>query len=327
MSENNLKQALIPLGAAILPNDSGTAPGIIWQPLKQIKDLPFDFKDNLPENLTILTFPGVPSEMKQMWQDTAVPFLKSQGWAKEIIYSQTLRFRGIGESALATKVASFFDLQNPTVAPYASKGEVRLRISAKAKNKIEANKLINPIAEEIKAIAGLDFFGCNEDTLASVVGELLKQKGETITVAESCTGGGLGAMLTEIAGSSDYFLGGIISYSNEIKVKQLGVCETDLQENGAVSELVAQQMALGVKKKLQSSWGISISGIAGPGGGTPEKPVGLVYIGIANPDNQVFTFRYTLGSKRGRSLIRYLSACYALDQLRRMLINVSSIKT
>ena len=320
MTANNLKQALFPIGASILPNESGTAPGIIWQPLQQIQDLPFNFQDNIDPNLTIFTFPGVPSEMKQMWQDTAIPFLKSQGWAKEIIYSQTLRFRGIGESALATKVASFFDFQNPTVAPYASKGEVRLRISAKAKDKVEANKLIEPLAQQIKAIAGLDYFGCDEDTLASVVGDLLRRKKETLTVAESCTGGGLGAMLTEIAGSSDYFLGGIISYSNEIKVKQLGVRETDLQQHGAVSEIIAQQMALGVKTKLQSSWGISITGIAGPGGGTAEKPVGLVYIGIANPNDEVFTFQYTLGSKRGRNLVRYLSACYALDQLRRILI-------
>jgi nicotinamide-nucleotide amidase len=260
--------------------------------------------------------------MKQMWQDTAVPFLKTQGWGKEVIYSRMLRFRGIGESALATKVAHLFDLQNPTVAPYASKGEVKLRVSTKAQNETEAQKIIEPVVQEIQSIAGLDYFGCDNDTVASVVGKLLIQRGETLAVAESCTGGGLGAMLTETPGSSDYFLGGIITYANQVKVKQLGVSERDLEEYGAVSEIVAQQMALGVKNKLESSYGISITGIAGPDGGSKDKPVGLVYIAIANPQNETSSFCYTLGEKRGRELVRYLSACYALDQLRRQLLGV-----
>lgn len=318
MTENNRKQAFLPQGASILPNSSGTAPGIIWQPFKSVKSNLSTKNNN--ENLTIFTFPGVPSEMKQMWRDTAVPFLKSQGWGKDIIYSRMFKFRGIGESALATKVASFFQLQNPTVAPYASQGEVKLRVSAKANSKSEAEALIEPIAQQIKEIAGLDYFGCDDDTIASVVGQLLKQRGETITVAESCTGGGLGAMLTEISGSSEYFLGGIIAYANQVKINQLGVSETDLEQHGAVSEVIAQQMALGVKKQLKSSWAVSITGIAGPDGGSTEKPVGLVYIGIANPKNEVVSFRYTLGEKRGRYLVRYLSANYALDQLRRMII-------
>lgn len=317
MTDNNRKQALIPQGADILPNFSGTAPGMIWQPIKSIHT---KFKpNNCDDNLTILTFPGVPSEMKQMWRDTAVPFLKSQGWGKEVIYSRMLKFRGIGESALATKVAHLFDLQNPTVAPYASEGEVKLRISAKALNETEAQKLIEPVAQEIKAIAGLDYFGCDNDTLASVVGKLLIQRGETVAVAESCTGGCLGAMLTETPGSSNYFLGGIIAYANEVKVKQLGVSKDDLNENGAVSEIVAEQMAIGVKNKLGSSYGISITGIAGPDGGSKDKPIGLVYIAIANPHNETSSLCYTLGDKRGRELVRYLSACYALDQLRRNL--------
>jgi nicotinamide-nucleotide amidase len=300
--KSNYKQALIPQGASILPNPLGTAPGIIWQPRS---------------HLTILTFPGVPSEMKQMWLDTAVPFLKSQGWGKEVIYSRMLRFWGIGESNLAEKVSSFFDLQNPTVAPYASKGEVRLRISAKVNTEQEAINLIEPIAQQIQEIAGLDYFGYDEDTLAVVVGKHLKQAGETIAVAESCTGGGLGAMLTEVPGSSDYFLGGIISYANEVKIKLLGVSPEDLGKYGAVSEIVAQQMALGVKQQLNSSWGVSITGIAGPGGSTEDKPVGLVYIGIATPTGEVKSFRYLAGDTRGRELTRYLSACFALDQLRR----------
>ena len=305
MTPNNRQQALIPEGAEILPNPAGTAPGIIWQPRP---------------NLTILTFPGVPSEMQRMWRETAVPYLKSQGWGKEIIYSHTLRFRGIGESALAEKVADFFDLTNPTVAPYASKGEVRLRISAKATSEAEAIALISPVAQQLQEIAGLDYFGADDDTLASVVGKLLRQAGETLSVAESCTGGGLGELLTSVPGSSDYFRGGVIAYENQVKMSLLDVGSEDLAQFGAVSEPVAKQMALGVKKQLGTAWGLSITGIAGPGGGTESKPVGLVYIGLAGPDGKVESFEYRFGKERDRSTIRYLSACNALDRLRRRLL-------
>ena len=305
MSSSNYKQALVPKGANILPNPLGTAPGMIWQP---------------KPDLTILTFPGVPSEMYKMWSETAVPFLKSQGWGQSIIYSRMLRFRGIGESNLAEKVTDFLALKNPTVAPYASKGEVRLRISAQAKSEAEAIDLIEPVAQAIQAIAGLDYFGSDDETLASVVGKQLQQSGETLAVAESCTGGSLGEMLTSIPGSSAYFLGGIIAYANQVKLSLLEVNAQDLEQQGAVSSIVAQQMALGIKKRLGSSWGLSITGIAGPGGGTEDKPVGLVYIGLATPDGKTESCEYRFGSSRSRSLIRYYSACYALDLLRRKLL-------
>ncbi|NES82665.1 MAG: competence/damage-inducible protein A [Moorea sp. SIO2B7] len=308
ITDNNRKQALIPKGADILPNIVGTAPGIIWQP---------------QEGLTILTFPGVPSEMKRMWRETAVPYLKSQGWGKEIIYSRMLRFKGIGESALANKVSQFFDLTNPTVAPYASKGEVKLRVSAKATSEAEAIKLISPVAQQIQEIAGLDYFGCDDDTLASVVGQSLREAGETLSVAESCTGGGLGEMLTSISGSSDYFMGGVIAYDNQVKMSLLAVSQENLTQFGAVSEPVAKEMALGVKTQLGTSWGLSITGIAGPGGGDANKPVGLVYIGLATPEDKVESFEYRLGEERDRSIIRYISAANALDQLRRKLKKIS----
>ena len=305
MSPSNRKQALIPQGADILPNPTGTAPGIIWQPRPEI---------------TIFTFPGVPSEMHRMWTDTAVPYLKNQGWGKEIIYSRSLRFWGIGESALAEKVAPYFNLPNPTVAPYAGKGEVRLRISAKADSEAAAEALISPVEKQLKDIAGLDYYGANDETLASVVGNLLRLSGETLSVAESCTGGGLGQMLTDISGSSDYFWGGVISYDNSVKVGLLGVNPEDLDQFGAVSGTVAEQMAMGVKTRLSTSWGLSITGIAGPSGGTQTKPVGLVYIGLASPKNEVASFEYRFGAMRGRDLIRYVSANTALDLLRRKLI-------
>ncbi|MEH2328721.1 competence/damage-inducible protein A [Nostoc sp.] len=305
MSPSNRKQALIPQGAEILPNPTGTAPGIIWQPRPEI---------------TIFTFPGVPSEMHVMWEETAVPFLKSQGWGKEIIYSRSLKFWGIGESALAEKVASYLKLPNPTVAPYAGKGEVRLRVSAKANSEAAAEDLIAPIEKQLKEIAGLDFYGVNNDTLACVVGELLRASKETLSVAESCTGGGLGQMLTEISGSSDYFWGGVISYDNSVKIGLLGVNQEDLDKFGAVSAIVAEQMAVGVKTRLATTWGLSITGIAGPTGGTDTKPVGLVYVGLAGPKNEVASFEYQFSTVRGRALIRHVSANAALDNLRRKLL-------
>jgi nicotinamide-nucleotide amidase len=305
MTPSNRKQALIPKGAEILSNPAGTAPGIIWQP---------------QPGLTIFTFPGVPSEMQQMWEETAVPYLRNLGWGKETIYSRMLKFWGIAESALAEKVAAYLNLTNPTVAPYASKGEVKLRISAKAASEAEAQELIAPVQKQLQDIAGLHYYGADDDTLASVVGQLLRSARETLSVAESCTGGGLGQMLTEISGSSDYFWGGVISYDNSVKVNLLGVNAEDLAKFGAISATVAEQMALGVRSRLGTSWGLSITGIAGPTGGTETKPVGLIYIGLANPNGEVESFEHRWGAGRSRSLIRHLSACSALDQLRRKLL-------
>lgn len=304
MAANNRKQALLPVGAEVLANATGTAPGMIWHP---------------QPDLLILTFPGVPSEMHQMWQGVAVPYLQSQGWGKTTIYSRVLRFQGIGESALAEKVTDFFTLTNPTVAPYAGKGEVRLRISCPASSEALAKEIIDPVAKEIKAIAGLDYFGEDEDTIASVVGALLRQRGETVAVAESCTGGGLGALLTDQPGSSDYFWGGVIAYDNQVKIKLLGVDPEIIEHCGAVSDATAEAMALGVQERFGTDWGIAITGIAGPGGGTEEKPVGTVYVGLANPHGQTSHILLQFGDRRGREWIRYLSACQALDHLRRRL--------
>ncbi len=308
MVDSNRKQALIPQGANILPNFTGTAPGIIWQP---------------QPNLTILTFPGVPSEMQLMWRDVAVPYLKSQGWGKKILYSRTLRFWGIGESTLAEKVRPFFDLTNPTVAPYASKGQVILRLSSLASSPAAAQEMIAPIEAQIKAIAGLDYFGADDDSLASVVGQLLKQNGQTLAVAESCTGGGLGQMLTAVPGSSDYFLGGVICYHNSVKTSLLGVDPEQLNTLGAVSAQVAQQMAQGVRESLGASWGLSITGIAGPGGGTETKPVGLVYLGLAGPNGEVESFAQQFSPRHERNFLRHLSICTALDLLRRKMLSVA----
>ncbi len=308
MTDSNRKQALLPEGAAVLPNPSGTAPGMIWQPRT---------------GLTILTFPGVPQELQMMWRETALPYLRSQGWGREILYSRMLRFWGVAESALAEKVAPFLTAANPTVAPYAGKGEVRLRVSAWADSEAAALQLIEPVEHQLRQIAGLDYYGRDDDTLATVVGRLLQGHQHTLGVAESCTGGGLGAMLTQVPGSSAYFMGGLISYDNQAKVNLLGVNGEDLETHGAVSEAIAQQMAVGARSRMGTTWGLSITGIAGPGGGTVQKPVGLVYIGLAGPDGFVTSVEHRFGELRGRDWIRQVSACAALDLLRRKLLALS----
>ncbi|MGB5901139.1 MAG: competence/damage-inducible protein A [Geitlerinemataceae cyanobacterium] len=305
MSTSNRKQALLPQGAEILTNPIGSAPGIIWQPRSQ---------------LTILTFPGVPSEMHRMWHDIAVPYLRSQGWGRQIFASRTLKFWGIGESTLAEKASSLLDGVNPTVAPYANLGEVKLRVSARANSVAEAEALIAPVEQQLREIGGNYCFGCDDDTLATAVGRLLLASGETLGVAESCTGGGLGRMLTEVPGSSRYFWGGVIAYDNRIKMSLLDVTAEDLDAQGAVSHPVAQQMAVGVRNQLGTNWGVSITGIAGPDGGTETKPVGLVYIGLASPDGSVTSSEYRFGETRGREWIRHVCACSALDLLRNALL-------
>ncbi|MGF1499109.1 MAG: competence/damage-inducible protein A [Elainellaceae cyanobacterium] len=311
VSPSNRKQALVPQGAASLPNPIGSAPGIIWE---------------ARPGLTILTFPGVPREMQAMWQETAVPYLRQQGWGTATFHSRILRHWGIAESTLAEKVSAFLELDNPTVAPYASKGEVRLRITANAASDEAARQLIDPVEQQLRDLIGADCFGTDEDTLASVVGDLLQSANHTLAVAESCTGGGLGQLITSIPGSSRYFWGGVIAYDNRIKEALLGVSSEDLATEGAVSATVAKQMAVGVRDRLGTTWGISITGIAGPDGGTADKPVGLVYIGLAGPEQFVTTRAYRFAAYRGRDWVRWLSVCTALDQLRRRYIAPETVE-
>ncbi|HEY9736991.1 MAG TPA: competence/damage-inducible protein A [Trichocoleus sp.] len=306
---SNRKQALLPRGAQVLPNRTGSAPGLIWQPRS---------------GLTLMTFPGVPSEMKAMWTETAVPYLKTQGWSQGVIASRMLRFWGIGESALAEKVAPYLEQENPTVAPYAGEGEARLRISARADSQTTALALIEPTEAAIVALTGMDCFGQDDDTLALVVGELLRSHQYTLAVAESCTGGGLGQAITAVSGSSAYFQGGVIAYDNAVKVNLLGVDPKTLDTLGAVSGPVAEQMALGVQQRLQTHWGLSITGVAGPGGGSPEKPVGLVHIGLATPQGSAHSYAHQFGDFRGRDWIRHLSTGFALDHLRRALLKLKN---
>ena len=294
------RQALLPRGADVLPNITGTAPGMIWSPI---------------EGFTVLTFPGVPSEMRSMWQATAVPWFQRSGLSKGVFNSRLLRFWGIGESTLAEQLHDLLDQSNPTVAPYAGRGEVKLRVTAHATSEAESLRLLDATEAELRQRTGSLCFGCDDQSLASVVLEQLRKQQQTLSVAESCTGGGLGAELTAIPGSSDVLLGGVIAYSNALKQSLLGVSAELLEQFGAVSDPVAQAMAEGSRRVTGSDWSMAVTGIAGPGGGSAEKPVGLVYIAVAGPDG-CFSQPIRLGETRGRDWVRTVSVGEALNRLR-----------
>ncbi|MDC3147279.1 competence/damage-inducible protein A [Prochlorococcus sp. AH-716-I09] len=302
------KQCFFPKNAQIINNPRGTAPGMIWEPIK-------DF--------TILTFPGVPSEMKTMWEETAVEFIKTKFSDSYSFFSNTLKFAGIGESTVAEKIKDLLNLKNPTVAPYANLGEVKLRITARAKNVVEAKNIIKPVKEKLKKEFSKFIFGEDNDTLPSVLIKELSKRNQTIVFAESCTGGLLSSSLTSISGSSQVFKGSIISYSNELKNSLLNISENKLNKYGAVSEEVCEAMAINVKNRLGADWAIAISGIAGPNGGTQEKPVGLVFISIAGPTNHITNIKKIFNSTRIRTEIQTLSVNVCLNSLRLILLSNS----
>lgn len=311
MPKINKKQAYKPKGATWIPNKFGTANGIIWK---------VNFSNSKLENQKskiIMTFPGVPSELHQMWKDTAKPYLRKR-FRRNVLYSKTLNFTGIGESALAEKISKYFNLKNPTVAPYAYTGEVKIRITAKAKSKAKAKKIITPVIRNIISKAKDYYFGEDEQTLELLVAKKLISKKRTIALAESCTGGLLSKRLTDIKGSSKYIKLNAVTYSNESKNKILNVPEVLIKKHGAVSHQVASSMAIGIKRLANCDIGVSITGIAGPGGGTKDKPVGLVYIGIAK-GNKVKTQKLQFGLNSSREEIRWLATQYALNWLRKEL--------
>ena len=312
-SPSNRKQAFLPEGAAVLPNPTGTAPGMIWTP---------PAAPGIQPGFTVLTFPGVPSEMEAMWSDTAEPWLRSAGLAEGVFASRMLRFWGVSESALAEQMADLLALENPTVAPYAGAGEVKLRLTARAGSVAEAQILLAPLEAQIRARSGRACFGVDDDSLASVVLEQLRRRGETLAVAESCTGGGLGAALAAVPGASDGFVGGVIAYANSIKQALLGVPQALLESHGAVSDSVAIAMAEGARRATGATWAIAVTGIAGPGGGSTEKPVGLVHIAIAGPDG-CSSEAVRFGATRGRVWIQRLTTGEALNRLRLRLADCS----
>ena len=313
VAPSNRRQAFLPAGAAVLPNPTGTAPGMIWSPPPQA-DLP------MVAGFTVLTFPGVPSEMQAMWRQTAEPWLRQAGIAQGVFASRLLRFWGVAESSLAEEVADLLAQANPTVAPYAGAGEVKLRITARASSAEEAADLMAPVEAELRQRTGPLCYGQDEDSLASVVLELLRQRGDTVAVAESCTGGGLGAALAAIPGASAAFVGGVIAYANSMKEALLGVPAATLEAHGAVSDAVASAMAEGVRLRTGATWGLAVTGIAGPDGGSEAKPVGLVHIAVAGPDG-CRSEGVRFGASRGRTWIQTLTVGDTLNRLRLRLLS------
>ena len=251
-----------------------------------------------------------------MWRETVGPYLHQQ--STEMIVSRTLRFCGIGEGQLEMELKDLIDAQTQvTIAPYAKVGEVHIRLTTRTHTEEEAQARIAPVEAEIRRRLDRYLYGVDAETLEEVVGRMLREAGLTLAVAESCTGGLLGGRLTNVPGSSDYFHGGIISYSNQLKMRLLGVSPQMLEEHGAVSPQTARAMAEGVVRITGASIGISITGIAGPGGGSDEKPVGLVYMAVAVQDHPARAFDFHFWGDR--PTIRTRAVQEALTLLRNVI--------
>ncbi len=303
MAESNIRQAEFPEGARAIPNGYGTAPGVLWQ----------------KDNKMIIAMPGVPTEFKHIWSEKVIPILREQGLIGEtIIRSRVLRLAGIGESSSEKLVLDILEKQdNPTIAPLAHWGEVHYRITARGNSEEEIERMLDETEAKLKERFGDYIYSRDEETLEQRVASLLIEKGKTIAVAESCSGGLISSRLTDIPGSSKYFNRGIVVYSNEAKIQILGVKEEILRRYGAVSSQTAQEMARGVRDISRTDLGLSSTGIAGPTGGTPQKPVGLVYIALADK-KEVRCSRFMFGGERIR--VKYSTSQAALNIVRLHLI-------
>jgi len=300
MTQNNLKQGLIPEGATVINNNNGTAPGVIME----------------DDNKIMIILPGPPKEMKPMFEESVKPYLQEK--SDSILVSRVVKILGIGESAVAEEIKDLIDAQtNPTIAPYAKDVGVMLRITAKAATKDEALKLIEPIEEEIKNRLGDNVYATEDINIEEVVARLLIEKKLTISTAESCTGGMIASYLINYPGISEVFLEGAVTYSNEAKHNRLGVNNDILNQYGAVSEETAREMAIGIAKTANTDVSIVTTGIAGPEGGTLEKPVGLVFIGVYVQGK--VTIKKCL-FKGDRNKVRLQATITGLDMLRRILI-------
>lgn len=297
VTENNFKQALVPEESIILYNDNGTAPGIIME-----------------ENGKIcIMLPGPPNEFIPMVENQVVPyFLKKDRGA---IYSRVVKLAGIGESLVEDQIKDLVEMTNPTVATYAKTGEVHIRVTASADTEDEAKKLVKPVVKDLKSRFSDNVYSTSADeTLEEAVVSLLSKNGLTIATAESCTGGLLSATIVNVSGASEVFRGGYITYSNKLKKNVIGVKKQTLEKYGAVSEEVASEMAKGAKVESKADVAVSITGIAGPGGGTPDKPVGLVYIGCAVKD-KVYVEKFLFNGNRNK--VRQSSTAAALCMIRK----------
>lgn len=305
LTELNRLQAMVPKGCTVLKNKNGTAPGM-W----------FEFQGKI-----YISMPGVPFEMKGLMNDEVMPRL--QGQSKQRIIHRTILTQGEGESLLAARIESWENNLPGFIklAYLPQPGIVRLRLTATGTDEEILRKALVKAEEELMPLAGELIFGYGEETMAEVVGKLLKAKGLTLATAESCTGGQIAQMITSVAGSSDYFKGAVVAYSNEVKENILGVNHQTLLDHGAVSEATVIEMAVGVKNRLSTDYAIAVSGIAGPSGGTEEKPVGTTWIAISTPSGtRARHFRF--GEHRERNIQR--AALTALSLLRKELLSLQA---
>lgn len=301
VNEGNKKQAYMPEGAAILQNNNGTAPGCI-----------------IEENGKILVIlPGPPKEMSLMFEESVVPYIKK--FSNNVLFSKVLRVIGIGEGHMAEKIDDIIGKQtNPTIAPYAKDGEAILRITANAVNEEKALELIKPVEKLIRERLGDFVYGEDNDSLELVLSRLLIKNNITLSTAESCTGGMIASKLINCPGISSVFMEGAVTYSNDAKMRRLNVKAETLEKHGAVSAEIAEEMVRGIAEAAGTDAALSVTGIAGPDGGTPEKPVGLVYVGLYYKGT---TKVKKLNLSGTREKIRIRTTMEALDFLRREIIN------
>ncbi|MEA4933164.1 MAG: competence/damage-inducible protein A [Lawsonibacter sp.] len=301
MTENNLQQAMLPEGCTIFSNDWGTAPGCAFE----------------ADGVHVIMLPGPPSECRPMFRYRAMPYLQSM--SEGVIASHTLKLFGIGESSMEAQLRNQMNaMSNPTLAPYAKEGECELRVTAKAATNKEAQALLQPTVEEVKGLFGSKVYGVDVSSLEEVVEGLLKEKGLTLGVAESCTGGLMSKRLTDLPGASQVFKGGIVSYTNEVKARVLGVPQHLLEQFGAVSAEVALAMAEGARTALGCDIALSATGVAGPDKDEWDNEVGTMCVAIAAPDcTHVRPLK--LGNRPIRDRLRTQTAHHAFDLARRYL--------
>jgi len=301
MPERNSRQAMVIEGAEVLPNPNGSAPGI--------------FIDH--EGVAIVLLPGPPREMRPMFENHVLPKLVDRAGSVRVV-RRMLRVAGLGESALDEMIAPIYTrYENPQTTILFNKSEIEIHLTARGRTEAEADALLDRLSEQLEQRLGQAVFSFAGEKMEEVVGLKLSVGRYTLAVAESCTGGLISERLTDKAGSSKYFVEGVIAYSNETKTRALGVNPALLREHGAVSAEVAEAMAEGVRKRAGTDFGLSVTGIAGPGGGSEEKPVGLVYIALAD---DAHTKSRKLMIPGDRQLVRWRASQAALDLLRRRLI-------
>jgi nicotinamide-nucleotide amidase len=302
MSETNLKQAMIPRGATPIANPWGTAPGIRAE----------------LGGAVVYAVPGVPREMKEMCTHCVFPELQARSSGQHVAM-RVLRTFGAGESVVGEQIADLMEPgRNPTVGTEATEGVISVRIIGRADQDDAARQLVDADAEQMRSRLGELIFGEDDDTLEGVVGRELAARGATVATAESCTGGLIAKTLTDVSGSSQYFVRGYVTYSNESKTELLGVPAEVIEAEGAVSEAVAEAMAIGCRRSAGSNYALSITGIAGPTGGTPDKPVGLVYVGLAD-EGGCTVRRMLFGQHSNRHAVRDRTCKAALNLLRHRL--------